>query len=63
MGLSSPPRRRPQTVDWDRFIQDAPAHAFDPVRFFRWRLFHDYSSGLGGDLFVHMLSGIFVITG
>jgi len=53
----------PQTVDWDRFIQDAPPHAFDPVRFFRWRLFADYSSGLGGDLFVHMLSGIFAISG
>jgi len=52
-----------QTVDWARFIQDAPPHAFDPVRFFRWRLFADYSSGLGGDLFVHMLSGIFAITG
>jgi len=53
----------PQTVDWDRFIQDAPARPFDPVRFFRWRLFADYSSGLGGDLFVHMLSGVQVITG
>ena len=53
----------PQTVDWERFVQDAPAHAFDPVRFFRWRLFADYSSGLGGDLFVHMLSGIQAITG
>ena len=52
-----------QTVDWARFIQDAPPHAFDPVRFFRWRLYSDYSSGLGGDLFVHMLSGIFAITG
>jgi predicted dehydrogenase len=50
-------------VDWARFVQDAPPHAFDPVRFFRWRLFSDYSSGLGGDLFVHMLSGIFAITG
>jgi predicted dehydrogenase len=53
----------PRTVDWDRFIQDAPARPFDPVRFFRWRLFADYSSGLGGDLFVHMLSGVQVITG
>ena len=53
----------PQTVDWDRFIQDAPPHPFDPVRFFRWRLFRDYGSGLGGDLFVHLLSGIQVITG
>ena len=53
----------PQTVDWARFIQDAPPHAFDPVRFFRWRLFADYGSGLGGDLFVHLLSGIQVIIG
>ena len=58
-----PPDASPQTVDWDRFLQDAPPHAFDAVRFFRWRLFADYSSGLGGDLFVHMLSGIFAITG
>jgi len=58
-----PPDASPQTVDWDRFIQDAPPRAFDPVRFFRWRLFADYGSGLGGDLFVHMLSGIFAITG
>jgi len=53
----------PQTVDWASFIKDAPPHPFDPVRFFRWRLFADYGSGLGGDLFVHLLSGIQVITG
>jgi predicted dehydrogenase len=53
----------PKTVDWESFIKDAPAHDFDPVRFFRWRLFADYGSGLGGDLFVHLLSGIQVITG
>jgi predicted dehydrogenase len=53
----------PQTVDWASFIQDAPPRPFDPVRFFRWRLFRDYGSGLGGDLFVHLLSGIQAITG
>jgi predicted dehydrogenase len=53
----------PQNVDWASFIQDAPPHPFDPVRFFRWRLFADYGSGLGGDLFVHLLSGIQAITG
>jgi len=53
----------PQNVDWAGFIQDAPARPFDPVRFFRWRLFRDYGSGLGGDLFVHLLSGIQAITG
>jgi predicted dehydrogenase len=58
-----PPDASPQTIDWDAFLHDAPQHAFDPVRFFRWRLFADYGSGLGGDLFVHLLSGIQAITG
>jgi predicted dehydrogenase len=53
----------PQTVDWKGFLVDAPDHDFDPKRFFRWRCFRDYGSGLGGDLFVHLLSGIQVITG
>jgi len=53
----------PQNVNWASFIQDAPPRPFDPVRFFRWRLFADYGSGLGGDLFVHLLSGIQAITG
>jgi predicted dehydrogenase len=53
----------PETVDWDAFLVDAPKRPFEPVRFFRWRLFEDYSSGLAGDLFVHLLSGIQTITG
>jgi predicted dehydrogenase len=53
----------PQTIDWKQFLVDAPDHEFDPKRFFRWRCFRDYGSGLGGDLFVHLLSGIQVITG
>ena len=52
-----------QTIDWNGFLLDAPSHDFDPRRFFRWRCFRDYGSGLGGDLFVHLLSGIQVITG
>jgi predicted dehydrogenase len=53
----------PETVDWEAFLVDAPKRPFDPVRFFRWRLFADYGSGLAGDLFVHLLSGIQTITG
>jgi predicted dehydrogenase len=33
------------------------------VRFFRWRCFTDYGEGLGGDLFVHLISGIHFISG
>jgi predicted dehydrogenase len=58
-----PPDASPETVDWKGFLVDAPDRPFDPKRFFRWRCFADYGSGLGGDLFVHLLSGILGITG
>jgi len=53
----------PATINWNAFLVDAPQVPFDAVRFFRWRCFEDYGEGLGGDLFVHLLSGIQVITG
>ncbi len=58
-----PPDASEKTIDWNTFLGSAPKHAFDPVRFFRWRCFTDYGEGLGGDLFVHLLSGIHFITG
>jgi predicted dehydrogenase len=58
-----PPDASPETIDWKGFLVDAPDRPFDPKRFFRWRCFRDYGSGLGGDLFVHLLSGIGVVTG
>jgi len=57
-----PPDASPQTLDWNTFLGTAPKREFDPVRFFRWRCFTDYGEGLGGDLFVHLLSGIHFIT-
>jgi predicted dehydrogenase len=53
----------PQTIDWDAFLRDAPKRPFEALRFFRWRLFRDYGTGLGGDLYVHQISGIQAITG
>ena len=58
-----PPDANPETVDWKQFLVDAPDRPFDPKLFFRWRCFADYGSGLGGDLFVHLISGILGITG
>jgi predicted dehydrogenase len=58
-----PPDASEATIDWKAFLVDAPNRPFDPVRFFRWRCFRDYGEGLGGDLFVHLISGIHFITG
>jgi predicted dehydrogenase len=58
-----PPDANEQTVDWNSFLVGAPKRPFDPIRFFRWRCFSDYGSGLGGDLFVHLISGIHFVTG
>ena len=50
-----------QNVDWKKFLKDKLNLPFDPKRFFRWRCFRDYGTGVGGDLFVHLLSSLHFI--
>jgi predicted dehydrogenase len=53
----------PQTVDWDTWLNDAPRIPFDAERFARWRCWKEYGTGVGGDLMVHLLSGMLFTLG
>lgn len=48
-----PPEANPQNTDWNRFLGPAPKRAWDPHRYFQWRLYWDYSGGIATDLLVH----------
>lgn len=52
-----------QTVDWDTYVSNTHKRPFDEKRFFRWRNYTDYGTGMCGDLFVHLFSSLHFVTG
>lgn len=53
------PRGTEQTIDWKMFEDPCEVkHPFSPERFFRWRCWWDYGTGLSGDLLTHEYDAI-----
>lgn len=54
----------PRTIDWEHF-QEPAAHRvpFSLERFFRWRCWFDYGTGLSGDLLSHEYDAVNMILG
>ena len=50
-------------IDWKRFIANAPARPFDAERFFTWRNWWDYGTGIAGDLMAHLWDSVNMVLG
>ena len=56
-----PPR---ESIHWEAFLGGvAPDVEYTPQRYFGWRKFWDYSTGIAGDLFSHNLNAVNHLTG
>jgi len=51
-----------QTIAWKKYLKTNPDTPFDAKRFFWWRNYKEYGTGVAGDLFVHLVSGIHFLT-
>lgn len=52
------------TVDWDQYVSNMNKKpSYDEKKFFRWRNYRDFGTGVAGDLYVHLITGIHFVTG
>ena len=60
---SIPPNVGEHNINWQTYRKGMDRIPFDAKHFFRWRNYDDYGTGVAGDLFVHLFSGLHMIVG
>jgi predicted dehydrogenase len=50
-----PAKSGAEHVDWNRFQANRPPRPYDPLRFFHWQCYEEYSTGIFGILMSHPL--------
>ncbi len=56
MKVDDPNAQAGPDLNWEAFLADAPKRPFDVSRYFRWRMYIDYSGGPVTDLYPHYLA-------
>lgn len=57
------PEQVRKDLDWDRWLGPAPKRDYDPGRFWHWRCYWDYGTGIAGDLLSHELDFVQYLLG
>jgi predicted dehydrogenase len=63
MPIDDPNAKPGPDLNWDAFLADSPKRPFDVSRYFRWRMYEDYSGGPATDLFPHSLTPVIYVLG
>ncbi|HZT29647.1 MAG TPA: Gfo/Idh/MocA family oxidoreductase [Bryobacteraceae bacterium] len=61
--LQAPAGKLQGPLDWEQWLGSAPRRPLDPVRYFNWRSFADYSGGVMADQGAHVFDGIHLLMG
>ena len=54
---------KPADLDWERFCGPAPRRPWEPLRYFNWGAYRDYSTGQPGGVFSHLIDVAHWFTG